>query len=178
MKKEKAKKLSLTEWLFEIKHNYSLMHSAGVLGGALIAFDHEDCEYYIAPGVKLQGEQLNELLNYLRWDFDNFQPVTKEIEKEVEEKTKSGNITLKKIKEEVVIGIENKFPATPENIKKMKSKVMAEALESSESGIVDRSKIVLKVVPRLSDHEKILQATAHKRSSDVDQLAARLKNSL
>lgn len=177
MEKKKIK-LSLVEWLFEKGHDYSLMHSAGVHGGGLIAFDHVDCKYYIAPEVEITGKAFENLLNYLRWEFDQFEEVTKEVEKEVEAKTKSGNTTTKKVKEKIVVGIENKNPPTPENIKKMKTKLLTEAIEASKGQPIDQAKILARVIPRLSDHEKVVAATAHNRVSSLDRLAADLKRQL
>lgn len=175
---ENKLKLSLTEWLSSIGHDYSLMHSAGIFGGATIALDLVDCKYYDAPEKEITGDRLLELLNYLRWDFDQFENVYKEVEKEVEVKTKSGNTTIKKEVEKVQVGIENKFPATPENILKKRKELLAEAIDSAKDGNIDKNKVLARAIPRLADHEKIVAATAHKRVSDVDQLANRLRNSV
>jgi hypothetical protein len=171
MEKKKKKKLGLTEWLFELGHDYSLMHSAGITGSSFIAFDHVTCKYYSAPEKEIVGKDLDYYMNYLRWEFDQFEEVTKEIEKEVKAKTKAGNETIKKVKEKVIVGIENKFPPTPENIKKKKDELISAAVSEANGSQIDIKAIQAKVTPRLSDHEKIVKATERSRMSDLDRLA-------
>lgn len=164
-----TKRKDLLTWFFDEGHTYSLFQSSGVLGGSLIGLSHKDLEYYIAADKKLDKEQLNELMQYLRWDFDSFEEVYKEVEKEVEEKSAKGNKVTKKVKEKVLVGIENKCAPTTENMKKKKVEILS-SLQNPE----DYKNLFSKILPRIVDHEIISNRMKSKDLTNLHNLAERI----
>lgn len=162
----------LYEWLRLDGHNYSLLNSAMVVGGKDLAFSHKDCKYYVAARKECSAEMFAQFRPYLRWEFDQIEPVMEEIEVEEEYTTKSGNISTKKVKKKVPTGeFVNKFPPTTENVLAKKREVLEDLYATESAPTPDQvSKAVSRIIPRLGDHERIQAVIEAKGATSEERL--------
>lgn len=181
MEQKRRNTSDLYEWLRLRGHAYSILHAAGVAGDAQIAFDHVDCQYYTAVETTLSKKQFEQLQPYLRWKFDQIEAETKEVEKEVEYTTKAGNKSKKKVKEQVKTGnFVNKFPPTPENIRKKRIELRAEMAESmKEYDEKEIQRVMATTIPRVVDHEHVAELYKNKYGSGgLDTVLRKLAGTL
>lgn len=171
-KAKAAKTNDLYEWLRLDGHNYSLLSSAMVVGGKDLAFSHKDCKYYVSARKECSAEMFAEFRPYLRWEFDQIEAVTEEIEVEEEYTTKSGNTSTKKVKKSVPTGdFINKFPPTTENILAKKREVLEELYASESAPTPEQvAKAISRIIPRLGDHERMQAIIAEKGASAEERL--------
>lgn len=96
-------------------------------------------KYYSAPDFEIPAELFEaEYLPYLRWNFDDIE-LKQEVQEVIDEKGKKKSVATGR-----TIPVNN-FPPSPENIAKMRAKLLQEATEKGE--LITQEEIFQKTLP-------------------------------